>query len=428
MEIIVIVFLVLLNGVFSMSETAIISSRKSRLQHLANEGDKNAQAALELANTPSRFLSTTQLGITVISILAGVFGGTTIAKHLDAQLSTINFIHPFSEPLSIAIVVILITFIQLVLGELVPKRLALQNAEKIASFIARPMNIFSAIATPFVSLLSSTTDLVLKFIRIKPSQEPSVSEEEIRMLISEGTQAGVVEIAEKDIVDRTFSLGERKVNSLMTARSEIVWLDIESSFTTIKNTIVKQTHSYYPVCRDSLDRVIGIIRTEDFLTNFLVEEKVEIAKVLYKPLFIPSNLEALRVLEFFKKSGIHIGLIVDEYGSIEGLISLTDILEAIVGDIPTVNEADEKEIVKRDENTWYVDGLLSVDEFKEYFNLKKLPGEKTGSFHTIAGFVMDRLGRIPVTGDKFEWDNYTFEIADMDGNRVDKVLVIKKSE
>lgn len=423
MEIIIVFLLIILNGVFAMAEIAIVSARKSKLLHLANEGNKNAQTALDLANNPNRFLSTVQIGITLVGIFAGAFGGATIAESLSKELSSVPFLNPYSDALGLAIVVISITYLSLIVGELVPKRIALHNPEKISELVARPMNAISRISSPFVSLISFSTDWVIKLLRIKSFNGPSVSEEEVRMLIKEGAKTGIFDIAEKDILERTLKLGDKKVNTLMTSRKEIVWLNIDSSFKTIRNKITKDQHSHFPVCRDNLDRVLGVVRTEDMLTNFLLEEKIDLKKFLNKPLFIPESMDGLKVLELFKKSGIHMALVVDEYGNVQGLLSLTDILEAIVGDIPTLNELEEQEIVKRDNGTFLVDGLVSIDEFKEYFRIKKLQGEKSGVFHTVGGFVMNKLGRIPVLADSFEFGAFKFEIMDMDGNRVDKILL-----
>ncbi|MEK7517646.1 MAG: hemolysin family protein [Patescibacteria group bacterium] len=423
MEILIVLLLIVLNGVFAMAEIAIISVRKQRLQQKANEGNKNAKAALELANNPSRFLSTVQVGITLVGIFAGAYGGATIAESLSKQISTIPLLDPYSDILGLIVVVGVITYLSLIIGELVPKRIALGNPEGIALLVSRPMSVISFLVTPIVKLLSKSTDWVLRLLQIKSKEEVPVSEEEIRMLIREGARAGVFGITEKNIVERTFSLNDRKVNSLMTTRKDITWIDIDSSFKTIRSKIAKNPHSRYPVCRDTLDKVIGIVRTEDLFTNFLVEEKIDLKKTLHKPLFVPTNMAVLKVLELFKKSGLHTALIVDEYGNVEGLLSLADILEAIVGDIPTVDDLEEQKIVKRNENSWFIDGLLSVDEFKEYFHIRKLPGEKTGAFHTTGGFVMHKVGHIPSSGDSFEWENYRFEVVDMDGHRVDKILL-----
>ena len=423
MEIIIILLLILLNGIFAMVEIAVVSARKSRLQHLAQEGDKNAQAVLELKNSPNGFLSTVQIGITLVGILAGAFGGATIAKSLAIYFNNFPYLASYSEALGIAIVVAVITYLSLIIGELVPKRLALSNPEIIASFAARPMRIISTISAPLVYLLSISTEWVLKIFQIKPREE-AVSAEEIRMLIREGTRAGVFETAEKDIVERTLQLGDKKVNMLMTSRKEIVWLDIDGSFQSIRSKVAKHPHSHFPVCRGGLDKVLGVVLTEDILANFLIEEKIELKKFLHKPLFIPETTDGLKVLEMFKQSGIHMALVVDEYGNIQGLVSMTDILEAIVGDIPTIDELGEQEIIRRDDGSYLVDGLAPIDKFKDYFHLSKLPGEKTGNYQTVGGFVMYKLNHIPILGDSFEIEYLKFEILDMDGNRVDKILII----
>ncbi len=423
MEIIIILALILLNGIFAMVEIAVISARKSRLQHLANEGNKNAQAVLDLKNSPNRFLSTVQIGITLIGILAGAFGGATIAENLASYFETISSLVPYSQALGIAIVVAVITYLSLIIGELVPKRLALSNPELIASLAARPMRILSNISGPLVSLLSISTDFILQMLNIKPREE-LVSAEEIRLLIREGTRTGIFETAEKDIVERTLQLGDKKVNTLMTPRKEIIWLDIDSSFKTIRSKVAKHPHSHFPVCRDTIDKVLGVVMTEDILANFLMEEKIDLKKFLHKPLFIPESTDGIKVLELFKKSGIHMALVVDEYGNVQGIISMTDILEAIVGDIPTIDELGDQEIMKRDDGSFLVDGLVPIDEFKEHFHISRLPGEKSGHYHTVGGFVMYKLGRIPLLGDNFEIDLLRFEVLDMDGNRVDKILII----
>jgi len=423
MEILIVLLLIIVNGIFAMAEIAVVSARKSKLQRQANEGSKSAQAALELAKSPNRFLSTVQIGITFIGIFAGAFGGETIAHGLGAQLKHIPLLAKYSDPLALFIVVALITYISLIIGELVPKRLALNNPEHLAKITARPMIMLAKFASPLVSILTISSDLVLRLLRIKPSEDPGVSEEEVKMLIREGARIGVFNIAEKDIVERTFKLSDKKISAFMTPRKEIVWLDIDSSFKNLRNKIAKHKHSHFPVCRDTLDKVIGVIRTEDLLTTFLIDEKIDLKKSLQKPIFVPETVNGLKVLELFKKSGVHLAFIIDEYGSIIGLLTLTDILEEIVGDIPHSNELEDQDIMPRDDSTFLIDGLVTIEEFKDYFKITKLSGERSGTFHTIGGFIMNRLGRIPVSGDSFEWENYRFEVMDMDGNRIDKILL-----
>lgn len=427
MEIIIILFLILLNGIFAMVEIAVVSARKSRLQQLSQEGDKNAQAVLDLKNSPNRFLSTVQIGITSVGILAGAFGGATIAENLAAYFKTIPYLASYSEAIGIAIVVATITYLSLIIGELVPKRLALSNPELIASLAARPMRTLSKVSTPLVYLLSISTDFILQLFQIKPTEE-SVSVEEIRMLIREGTRLGIFETTEKDIVERTLQLGDKRVNTMMTPRKKIVWLDIDSSFNSIRSRVAGNPHSHFPVCRNTLDKVLGVVLTEDILANFLIEEKIDLKKFLHKPLFIPQTTDGLKVLELFKKSGIHMALVVDEYGNVQGIISMTDVLEAIVGDIPNIDELGEQEIRKRDDGSFLVDGLVPIDEFKEYFHLNKMPGEKSGNYHTVGGFLMYKLNRIPRVGDSLELEPLRFEVIDMDSHRVDKILIIPQKE
>jgi putative hemolysin len=423
MEITIILLLIVLNGIFAMSEIAVVSSRKAKLQKLANEGNKNAKIALELSKSPNRFLSTVQVGITLVGIFAGAFGGATIAEELAIWLSDFPVFSPNAEIIALTLVVTVITFLSLVIGELVPKRIALSHPEKIAIITAPAMDFLSRLTGPLVSLLSVSTDSLFRIFRIKPSSEPTVSDEEIRILLREGTQSGVFELAEKDIVERTFRLSDKKVNTLMTPRKEIVWLDIDSSLPALRSKVINNPHANFPVCRGSLDKVIGIVQTKNLLTDFLAEEKINLRKILHKPLFIPESMSGLKVLELFKKSGIHMAVIIDEYGNVKGILSLTDVLEEIVGDIPTINEQDEKEIVVRENGTFLVDALTPVDEFKDYFKIKKLPGERSGIFHTVGGFATNYIGRIPLAGDSFEIPGFRCEIIDMDGNRVDKILI-----
>lgn len=423
MEIIIILLLILLNGIFAMAEIAIVSARRSKLKQQADEGSKQAQAALALSQSPSRFLSTVQIGITFVGIFAGAFGGGTVAKSLSYELKNIPVIASYADGISIFLVVAFITYLSLIIGELVPKRIALNNPETVARIMAYPMNILSSITSPLVSLLTVSTDFVFRLLQIKPSDEPFVSDEEIKILLGEGTRLGIFNIAEKDIVERTLKLGDKKINSLMTPRKEIVWLELDSPFKTLRNKISRHSHAHFPVCRDSLDKVVGVVRAKDILTNFLLEEKIQLQKFIHKPLFVPESMNTLKVLELFRKTGIHMALVVDEYGNVGGLLSLTDILEAIVGDIPSINEMEDKEITKREDGTYLIDGLVAIEEFKEYFHIKKLPDEHSGVFHTIGGFIMHKLGRIPAASDKLEWGDYKFEVIDMDGNRIDKILI-----
>lgn len=406
-----------------MAEIAIVASRKSKLQKLAGEGDINAKKALELSSNPSRFLSTVQVGITLVGILAGAFGGTTVAQTLSETLKTIPVLAPVSEPLAITFVVLVITYLSLIIGELVPKRIALHRPELIASWVAKPMDYFSKVTSPIVDIFTSSTDWILDLFHIPHTLEADISEEEVTLLIKEGARRGIFERTETDIVERTLRVGNKKVSDLMTPRAEIIWIKTGAPFESLRNKIAKYPRSYYPVCRDNPDTVIGIVRTEDLLTRYLKDNSFDLELILHKPLFVPENVNALKVLELFKKTGIHLALIVDEYGSTLGLVSLTNILEAIVGDIPRIDEHEDVAIMKRENGTFLIDGLTPIDEFKEYFHVAKLPDEVAGNYQTVGGFVTFRLSKIPVSGDKTEWDQYRFEVVDMDGNRVDKVLL-----
>jgi putative hemolysin len=418
-EILLVFLLVLANGVFAMSEMAIVSSRKARLQQFANAGDAKARAALELANAPDRFLSTVQIGITLVGILAGAFGGATIASQIAAYINEVPALAPYSNAIGLAIVVAAITYLSLIFGELVPKRLALNNPERIASLVARPMNLLSKFASPFVRFLSFSSETVFKILRIKPSDEPPVTEEEIKVLIAQGTQAGIFEETEQDMVESVFRLGDRRVKALMTPRLDIEWLDINSSAAEIRRKMRESRYSRFPVGDGSLDNVIGIVKAKDYLTL----DDAELQTVLKNPLFVPETRSALQTLELFKRAHTHIALIIDEYGAVEGLVTTNDILEAIVGDIALpVNQA-EMYAVKREDGSWLLDGAIPIDDFKEIFSLTKLAGEDRGSYHTLAGFIMMHLGRIPADAENFIWEGLRFEIVDMDGNRIDKVLV-----
>jgi len=419
----VVVLLIFVNGIFAMSEIAVVSARKTRLRQWAEEGNAKARAALELANNPNQFLATIQIGITLVGILAGAFGGATIAKELSVILNDISWLAPYSHPLSLALVVVVIAYLSLIVGELVPKRLALNNPERLAMAIAAPMQVLSRVAYPAVHLLGLSTELLLRALGMKPSTEPLVTEEEIRALIEQGTQAGMFEEAEQEMVERVFRLGDRRVSAVMTPRTEIVWLDREASALEIRRTITESAHSRFLVADGSLDNVLGVVHAKDLLAHILGEQVVNLDATLQQPLYVPESMRALKVLELFKQSGTHIALVIDEYGGIQGLVTPSDILEAIVGDLPEAGEQVEPLAVQRPDGSWLLDGMLPVDEFKDLFDLGELPGEDQGIYQTLAGFVIMQLGRIPAAADYFVWEGLKIEVVDMDGNRVDKVLV-----
>lgn len=422
-ESLLIILLVVANGVFAMSEMAVVSSRKARLRQLANAGDVRARAALELTNNPDRFLSTVQIGITLVGVLAGAFGGATIAEQIGFRLSDVPALAPYGEAIGVGIVVLAITYLSLIFGELVPKRLALNNPERIASFVARPMNVLSMLASPFVGLLSFSTGAVFKLLRVRPSTEQPVTEEEIRFLLEQGTQAGVFEETEQDMVESVFRLGDRRVSALMTPRLDIVWLDVDAPDEVIRRKITESHFSRFPVCRGSIDNVIGIIKAKEYLAGKLLNPAAPLKDFVKQPLFVPDTSPALKVLELFKRSNVHMALIIDEYGSLEGLITTNDILEAIVGDVLLASKQSEPYAVQREDGSWLLDGALPIDEFKEMFSIGKLAGEERGIFQTLAGFVFMHLGRVPSAAESFEWHGLRFEIVDMDGKRIDKVMV-----
>ncbi|MEK7533074.1 MAG: hemolysin family protein, partial [Patescibacteria group bacterium] len=402
MDLLIILLLIIVNGLFAMAEIAIVSARKSKLQHMANEGDLRAKKALELANNPNRFLSTVQIGITFVGIFAGAFGSKFFAQPVSGVFEQVPVVGQYSDTIALFIVVSVITYLSLVIGELVPKRIALTNPEKIAALVAMPTQTLSFLSKPLVDVLSTTTDWILRVLGVKAAVEMPITEEEVKMLIKEGARVGIFNLAERDIVERTFRLADQRVDMLMTSRKKIAWLDAEDSDAGLRKKLSHSSYSYLPVCRGKLDKVIGVVRTKELLTHFLESNSFDVHTLMHKPIFLPESMNALKVLELFKKSGIHVALAVDEYGNITGLISITDILEALVGDIPTIDEIEEKAFIQRNDGSWLVNGLVMIDEFKEQFQAQKLPDEKSGQFHTIGGFVMHRLGRVPVPGDTLD--------------------------
>lgn len=426
LELVFIIGLTILNGGLAMSETAIVSVRKTRLQQAVNTGDTRARVALDLANSPNLFLSTTQIGITLVGILAGAFGGATIAHRLEIILEQIPTLAPFSDAISLGLVVIVITFFSLIIGELVPKRLALQNPERIAATIAPPMYGLSRLTSPIVHLLSISTDAVLRLLGVKAAPEQPVTEEEINIMIEQGTQAGTFEETEQDMVEQVFRLGDRRISGLMTPRPDIIWLDLDDPLEVNQQKIARQHHSYYLVCRGSFDNILGILHVKDVLAQSLSGKPLNLETLVRPPLYVPESMRVFKVLEQFKQTGVHLALAVDEYGVVQGLMTLNDIMEAIVGEVPAADEAVEPGIVQRADGSWLFDGMLPIDQIKDRLHLDKLPGEDQGGYQTLGGMMMSHLGRIPSAADHFEWRNWRFEVIDMDGKRVDKVLVTPK--
>ena len=416
-ELLIIAFLIAMNNILAMTEAALLAVRKARLQQRVNEGDKKAGYALRLIENPNQFLSVIQIGITLIDVLTGALTGTTLAVILTRQIEKIPILAPYSESVGLAMGVLVITYFSIILGELVPKRLAIQDPEKISSRFAQPMLLLSRLLSPVVRFLSFSTNLVLKLIGIHPSTEPPVTEEEIHVLLDQGTQAGVFDEAEQDMVAGVFSLNDRRVYSLMTPRTEILWLDVRNTTDEILEKLAEGPYSRFPVCQGSLDNVLGIVKSRELLTRSLAGEPIHLKECLSPALFIPETTFASRALEVFKESNKELVLVIDEFGGVTGLLTINDVIEEIVGDI----EVGEPQVTQRQDGSWLLDGMLDIDEFKELFHLGLLPNED--DYETLAGFVMTSLGKIPQSTDQFEWEGLRFEVVDMDARRVDKVLV-----
>ncbi len=423
MEILILLLLILINGLFVMSEIALVSARKGRLESMSNKGDLKAKAALHLTENPDKFLSTAQIGITLISILTGVYSGEKFSEDLKPYLEKIEFFKPFADTLSTVLIVIIVTFLSIILGELVPKRLGLIRAEKIARVVAGPMNFLSSVAYPIVWLLNNITKIIFKLFNIKASTDSAITEEEIKAMITEGSEHGTIEEEEKDIIERVFHLGDRNITSLMTHRTEILWFDILDTVQTITEQHEQINYSTYPVCDKTVDDIQGII----YIKDLLKAPPSTVLKDLAKPaLFVPENNSPYQVLEKIKQSKIHSCFIVNEYGTLEGMLTLNDILEAIVGDVPQTGQ-EEYEIVKRNDGSYLVDAQITFYDFLSRFEKTEWMNEGEHEFDTIAGFVLHELERIPITGETFEWRGFQFEIVDMDGQRIDK-LIVKISE
>jgi putative hemolysin len=420
MEILIILFLIILNGVFSMSEIALISARKNRLETAAKKGNANAKAALDLANSPNEFLSTVQIGITLIGILTGIYSGDKITTDVQNFVASFETLKPYANSIAVGIVVVTLTFFSLVLGELLPKRIGLNYPESIAKAVAVPMKIVSKVTMPFIWLLTTSTDFLLKVLQIKPTADGKVTEEEIKAIIKEGTEGGEIQEIEHDIVERVFHIGDRKVNSLMTHRNSIVYLSYEDSVQEIKDKVLDELHSFYPVCEDNLDDVEGIVLLKDLFVSFEKGGDFDLKKITKEPVYFIEHTSAYKALENFKISKVHYALVTDEHGVFQGIITLNDILEALVGDAADFYE-DEFKIVTREDGSWLVDGHYSLHDFLTYFDMDDLIGDYDVT--TVSGLIVTELGIIPKQGQKLIWNKLEFEVIDMDGVKIDKVLV-----
>lgn len=422
-EISIIIVLIFFNGVFAMSEFAIVSARKARLQQAAEEGDSRAGAALEIANAPGTFLSTIQIGITLIGILAGAYGGATVAAELSSYLAGFPELAAYRDSISLGLVVIIITYASLVVGELVPKRIALNNPERLAALVAKPMQFLSTITLPFVHILNVSTKAVLSMLRVKPAKEPPVTEEEVKILIEQGARSGVFEEMEQDMIESVFRLADRKVSSVMTARPDVVSLDLDDPPEVNWKIMSESRHSNFPVYQASWDNIVGIASIKVLWEKCQPGLPSDLKPFLSKPLFIPENLPALKLLGILRQSGVRMAVVVDEYGAVQGLVTPQDIFKSIIGELAYDYPTEEPYAVQREDGSWLVDGMLPIDEFKEMFHISQILNEREGRFNTLGGFVMTHMGRVPSVGDHFEWAGSRLEVVDMDGRRVDKVLV-----
>ena len=427
MDIVLLLFLILLNGVLAMSEIAVVSSRQSRLQKLADDGNRGARSALALSHEPSIFLSTVQVGITTVGILNGAIGETALAVPLAERLAAWPLLAPHAEGISLTVVVAGLTYFSVVVGELVPKRLGLLSPERVASVIAPPMNLLARLARPLVWLLSSSSSLFLRLLGARRTQESSVTDDEIKVLMGQGAQSGVFHASEQAIVANVLRLDEQRISAIMTHRKDIYLLDLNESEEEIRERLAESPYKRVVVCRDGPDQIVGVLRTSDLLKGALAGEPLSIEPFVRPALYVPAGVTTTQLLETFRRARQQCALMVDEYGELQGLVTLSDVLTAIVGDLPTSETPEEQDIVIREDGSWLVDGSVPVERVKGFLQISgDWPGEDENAFNTLGGFIMYALGRIPSASDHFELADWRFEVVDMDGNRVDKVLIAKR--
>lgn len=420
MEIFIIIGLILLNGILSMSEIALVSARKARLELEAKRGNKSARTALELANEPDRFLSTIQIGITLIGILTGLYSGEAFAYDLAELIRRIPILEPYALGISKTTIVVVVTYLTLILGELVPKRIGMGYAERVSMLVAKPMTFLSLLASPFVWLLSKSTGLAIKLTGISASEESKVTEEEIKAIVKEGFDGGEVQEVEQDIVERVFNLGDRNVGSIMTHRSDLVWLDTTDSIEEIREKVQENLFNIYPVASEKFDNIQGVVYLKD-LFGKIDSPDFSLEQVIRPAQYLPENQSVYNALEQFKQARVKYGIVTDEFGGIQGIVTLKDIMEGLIGQVPEAGE--EAEITERTDGTWLVDGQYNFYDFLEYFDLEDLYAEH--DYNTLSGLILEILERVPQTGEMLTWLNFEFEIVDMDGARIDKVLVKK---
>lgn len=427
LEIIVILILIVLTGYLSMAELAVVSVRKAKMQKYIEEGDERAQIVFDLLEDPNEFLSTVQIGISLIGVLTGAFGGVTLARPLSELISFV----PYNEPISVAIVVIITTYLTLVVGEIVPKVIALNEPEKVSLKVAKSMVILSKISKPVSFILAKSSSFLLWLMRIENRNDDIVTEEEIELMIKEGIEDGTIEEEEENIIKRVFKLDDQKVESIMTPRNEIIWVDLEDSREINKIKIMESKRSIFPIAYGELDDFMGVVQAKDILSLMFSDKEFDINEIIKEPLVVSENLETLELLKEFKENQeyVHMSLVVDEFGSVEGLITLNDLLEGIVGDIPGIDEDDDPIATRRDENTWLIDGRFGIDKFKELFDInERFPDEEEDGYTTIAGFILSISGTLPDVNDKYQWERFCFEIVDLDGHQIDKILVTDLGE
>ena len=422
LDIALVVVLVVANGLFSASETAVVSSRKARLQQRAEAGDAGAKRALLLASDPNVFLATGQIGITLIGVLSGAFGGAALADPLAGLLRHVPGVDRSAHTVAFALVVIVITYLSLVVGELAPKRIALNNPERLASTISGPMLKLSRVIGPIVRLLGISTNALLRVLHVTQNHEPSITEEEVGILLEQGARAGIFHPAEQEMTERIFDLADDRISAVMTPRPEIAWIDVDAKPHDIATAIRESQFSRFPVARGSIDRIEGAVQTRDVLMIDGADWSIALPAELPKPLVIPESASVLHTLERFRQTGDQMAIVIDEYGGTAGIVTLRDILEAIVGDLPDAGEPPGGEAVRRDDGSWLMDGRLHIDEARELLNLPELPEEQAGVYETLAGFVIAQFGNLPEAGDGVQWGGWGFEVVDMDGRRVDKIL------
>ena len=418
-ELLVVACLILLNVFFAKSELAMMSSRRARLEQMAEEGKRGARAAIRLIDEPTRFLSTVQVGITLVGVLAGAYSGATLAEPLGDSL--IDVLGNYAYPASVAIVVAGITYLSLVVGELVPKRIALNNPEGIAARVAPFMSKLSVVGAPIVWLLRISTEALIKLLGVPERPESTVTEEEVKSMIAEGTRTGVFHTAERDMIDGVLRLADRSVRSVMTPRVEVVWIDLDDPPETIRTEIAESGHSRFPAGRRGLEEFDGVVHTKDLLDQLARTGAFDIAASLREPLVVHEGTPAMKLLDMFRENPVHMAIVVDEYGVVEGIVTPTDILVAIAGDLPEDMADLEQSAIRREDGSWLMDGMIGIDEAELLLDRKAMRGDE--DFETLAGFVLARLGQIPQTGDHFTWDGLRFEIVDMDGRRIDRILV-----